>query len=148
MTTLLAVVIICGYPTLHNAFPQVLDYFPERADSYVDGYVAPADCSMMNSYFALHFGDKWWLVKEADCLNRSLEPKKGWMADVDKTIWNKTPPELRHKRACLIKLKAKNGEAAKKEMEKFTNPHYFLERSLDRLKGWCYTRPQIRSASP
>ena len=78
---------VSGYATLHRSWASVFYYFPERQDPSVDGYIAVTDCSLMNEYRWLHFGDHWYWVRIADCLNRSLTPKEGWLVDVSPNIW-------------------------------------------------------------
>jgi len=76
-----------GYATLHQAWASVFYNFPERKDPNVDGYVAVVDCSQIGQYRWMKFGEGWYWVKIADCLNRSLEPKPGWLVDVSPNIW-------------------------------------------------------------
>lgn len=80
-----------GEIVLHNAFPAVLQNFPERVQDGVDGYIATDDCGEMGDLFVLvRPGTPDVLVAVADCAWQSDVPyrrRMGYIADVDRQVW-------------------------------------------------------------
>ena len=93
-----------GHATLHNAFPAVLATYPDRVDHDVDGYIATADCDLMGDYFALYFEGQWWVVRQADCMNRALTPPDGWLVDISRNLWLRAHASMRPRDAALLPL--------------------------------------------
>jgi len=77
--------------------PQVLDNYPDRQQSTVDGYIAVVDCGRMGSHYVLQLDGETYLVAVADCAQvrdvAHIEYAFGgrWIADVDATIWDDLP---------------------------------------------------------
>ena len=76
-----------GQVTRHEAWDSVFSNFPERLRSDVHGYIATADCNEMGDLYDITVGDDTYRVAVADCLNRSLRARPGWIGDLDSRIW-------------------------------------------------------------
>ena len=91
MTNLLLSAVLAGQIVAHNAFPAVLDRYPERADPGVQGYVAVNDCAELGRrYVLVRPGETEVLVAVADCAWAYHVPyreARNLIADVDAAIW-------------------------------------------------------------
>ena len=89
----LSVMMSCntGIVTEHRRFDSVFDWYPERLDANVHGYVATANCDDIGKYglFYVEGSNKLWKVKVADCLAQKDKPLNNdtfhgeWLMDMD-----------------------------------------------------------------
>lgn len=82
---------LSGTILVHNAFPAVLERYPERRDNSVAGYIATNSCADLGKHFVLvRRGQPDVLVAVADCAwaqHVEWRNQHGYIADVDSRLW-------------------------------------------------------------
>lgn len=89
----------------HDAFPSVLNTFPNRICPECDGYLASRNCEDIGDRYLLYVSGKPYLLSVADCaqpgvVHTMLDKYDAW-GDLDQTVWNEAGFASKPTRAIL-----------------------------------------------